>query len=126
MAGPKRWLFVGGFALLSGLSREVSAQQTSAVEQVQAIISGLRTPQEALNVDRHLGHIPGVLLTRTDLHTNNLFMLVEPESADQEQAVRASLRQLGLRLGCWTRAARSDQPFKHLDPARCDEIPAVR
>ena len=126
MAGPKRWFFVCGFALLSGLAREVSAQQTNAVEQVQAVISGLRTPQEALNVDRNLGHIPGVLLTRTDLYTSNLFMLVKAESADQQQAVRASLRQLGLHLGCWARTPRSDQPFTHLDPGRCEETPVVR
>lgn len=119
-------LFIFGLALVSGLPHVAVAQQTNAVEQVQAVISGLRTAQGALNVDQHLGHIPGVLLTRTDLHTSNLYMLVRADSPDQEEAVRAALQRMGLHMGCWTRAPRNGEPFMHLDPDRCDELPHVR
>lgn len=115
-----------GVALLIAFSPCASAQEVAVTEQVQAVIAGLRTPQEALMVDRHLRHVPGVLLTRTDLHTSNLYMLVRADSPDQEEAVRASLERMGLHLGCWTRAPRNGEPFMHLDPARCDELPQVK
>lgn len=126
MTGPQRLLVLLSFSLLNGFAQYAVAQEGTGIEQVQAIVSGLRTAQEALVVDRHLGHIPGVLLSRTDLHTSNLFMLVKADSPDQEQAVRAALDLLGLRLGCWTRTPRSDRPFTHLVLARCTETPLVR
>ncbi len=126
MAGSRGWLWTWGIALLSVLSQRATAQEATATEQVQAVISGLRTPQEALMVDKHLGHIPGVLLTRTDLHTSNLYMLVRVGSADQQEAVRAALGRMGLHLGCWTRTPRNGEPFTHLDPDRCDELPQVK
>ena len=112
--------------MLAGSGQRAAAQDSAPVDQVQAVVFGLDTPQEALRADQHLGHIPGVLLTRTDVRTRNLYMLVKAESPDQEQAVRAALGQLGLRLACWTRAPRSDGPFDHLDPDRCGETPSVR
>lgn len=118
--------FAFGMALVMAFYQRASAQEVPVTEQVQAVINGLRTPQEALMVDRHLGHIPGVLLTRTDLHTSNLYMLVRADSPDQEEAVRATLERMGLHLGCWTRTPRNGEPFAHLDPARCNELPLVK
>ena len=126
MNGAWRVSFTFGVALLMAFSRFANAQDLPVTEQVQAVISGLRTPQEALMVDRQLGHVPCVLLTRTDLHTSNLYMLVRASSPDQEEAVRASLARMGLHLGCWTRTPRIGEPFTHLDPARCDELPSVK
>lgn len=126
MNGAWRMSFAFGAAYLMAFSQLACAQEVPVTEQVQAVITGLRTPQEALMVDRHLGHIPGVLLTRTDLHTSNLYMLVRVGSPDQEEAVRATLERMGLHLGCWTRAPLNGEPFTHLDPARCDELPLVK
>ena len=113
-------------ALLGLCVQPALAQDAASVDQVQAVIRGLRTPQEAFMVDKHLGHIPGVLLTRTDQHTSNLYMLVRADSPDQQQAVRAALVKMGLHLGCWTRTPRNGEPFTHLDPDRCDELPHVK
>lgn len=126
MIGAWRLSFVCGLSLLLAFAQRANAQGASATEQVQAVITGLRTPQEALQVDRHLGHIPGVLLTRTDLHTSNLYMLVRAESPDQEVAARAALDQMGLHLGCWRRTPRNGEPFVHLDPAHCNDLPQVK
>lgn len=115
------FMWCGGLVLPLGASA-----QSADVEQVQAVVIGLRSPQQALQADRHLSGIPGVQLTRTDMHTSNLFMLVDAASPDQESAVRSSLSSLGLRLACWRRSPRSDAPFRHLDPDQCQETPSVK
>lgn len=103
-----------------------SHAQSTATDQVQAIVIGLRSPQQALQADKHLNAIPGVLLTRTDHHTRNLFLLVNASGPDVEAAVRSALAPLGLKLACWTRGPRSTQPFAHLDPENCDEASTVK
>ena len=113
-----------GLAIACGPSP--ASAQDSAVDQVQAIVIGLRSPQHALQADRHLNAIPGVLLTRTDQHTQNLFLLVNADSPDVEAAIRSALAPLGLKLSCWTRGPRRDRPFVHLDPEQCDETSPLK
>lgn len=102
------------------------AQSDMPVHQVQAVISGLHTPQQALHVDDVLRGIDGVLVSRTDVRTSNLFMLVRADVQVDPGMVRAMLAPSGLTLTCWTRGPSGDAPFAALDPNECGPGPTPK
>lgn len=103
-----------------------NAQDTGAVDQVQAVVHGIHTPQQAMHVDHVIRAMSGVLVSRTDPTTRNLFLLVRADAALDPDAIRAKLAPMGLALSCWTRRARPATPFAPLDPAECEPGPASK
>ncbi len=101
----------------------LAGAQSTAGDQVQAVVIGLHTPQQAHHVDRILRTMEGVLVSRTDQHTSNLFLLLRPGSPVTRDLVLQRLAPMGLEVRCWTRGPRSDAPFHHLDPDQCTALP---
>ncbi len=89
------------------------------MDQVQAVVDGLGSPHQALRADDRLRALNGVLLSRTDVHTSNLYLLVRSDAVLTVNEVRAAVAPLGLTVRCFVRGPRADNPFRHLDPGQC-------
>lgn len=105
------------------VSTGAARAQSPAQDQVQAVIIGLHTPQQAHHVDELLRTMDGVLVSRTDLHTSNLFMLVRADSPMTRALVDQRLVGTNLEVRCWTRSPRTEAPFHHLDAQQCTALP---
>lgn len=98
----------------------LKAQSGATTDQVQAVVHGLRSPQQALHVDQIIHGMNGVLLSRTDATSENLFILVRADVALDPTELRALLAPMGIRIACWTRRPRSEAPYQPLDPKACE------
>lgn len=96
------------------------------LHQVQAVVTGVHTAQQAQHADRALLELEGVRMSRTDVNTANLFLLVRADSPVNETLVGQALAPSGIRVHCWVRKPRSDAPIRPLDPAQCLADPATR
>jgi hypothetical protein len=119
--GRSTALIVGSF-----IAASLCAQPTDGIDQVQAVVHGLRTPQQALHVDQMIHAVDGVLVSRTDFASRNLFILLRSDSALDPEALRTMLAPSGIRLSCWSRRPRSQQPFEPLDPSACEPGPSPK
>lgn len=107
------------------LSCAVNAQST-AMDQVQAVVVGLHSTQQAHHVDVMLRNVEGVRMARTDLTTRNLLIWIEPNRTLTATDLQELLTPFGLTLRCWSRVLRSNAPFKHLDPDHCGDTPSQK
>ena len=108
------------FTLCAGIT--LPAQDTVPVDRVQAAVYGLHSAQQAHHIDVILNGLQGVLLSRTDLHSRNLFLFVRSDSPVSATQVQQLLKPMGVRIGCWTRAPRTDEPFHPVDADHCAEL----
>ncbi|MBK8614986.1 MAG: hypothetical protein IPN85_16350 [Flavobacteriales bacterium] len=115
------WLFIAA-VLLSG---NLMAQSTG-MDQVQAVVVGLHSAQQAHHVDVMLRDVEGVRMSRTDVTTRNMLIWVEANSTLNKTGLQDLLTPYGLTLRCWSRVPRSNAPFKHLDPDHCGDTPSQK
>ena len=102
------------------------AQDPAASHQVQAVVEGLRSPQHAYEADKLLRALPGVIISRTDHNTRNLFMRVSPQCAVSAASLNGTLAELGMSVRCFQRGPVGPEPFRHLDPRSCGLAPNNR
>lgn len=93
------------------------------VEQIQAVIDGIVSPQHAAEINAVLSVQPNVLMSRTDAHTKNVFMQVAPDCDLDLAAINHFIQPLGASARCFQRERSVPGRFKHLDPENCDARP---
>jgi hypothetical protein len=103
-------------------SLSLQAQDPGPMDRIQAAVFGLHSAQQAHHVDIILNGLQGVLLSRTDLHSRNLFLFVRADSPISEAQLQQLLKPMGVRIGCWSRTPRTDEPFHPLDADHCAEL----
>lgn len=97
------------------------------LQQIQAVVDGLTSPQHAAEANEVLVPIPGVTMSRLDHNTKNLFMHVSPDCALDATGLRLLLEPFGLNVRCVRRLEIGSGPFRHLDPQTCDSpLPPAR
>lgn len=94
------------------------------MEQLQAVVDGLSSPQHAAQVNAVLTVMPGVLMSRLDHNTSNLFMHLAPGAHMDAAILGAALAPFGLTVRCCKRGETTGGKFHHLDPQACGEAPA--
>lgn len=105
---------------LAVLALQVDTQaQDEGVDQIQAVVSGPLTSHGARAITDHLAAHPGVRLCRVDPISRNMLLHVDAAFRMDERAIRHLLRTNGLHLRCYSRAPRTDAPFRLLDPRAC-------
>ena len=102
------------------------AQQPVPTHRIQAVITDLRTPGQARQVDILLRYPDGVLMTRTDFNTRNLLMEVTADCTLTEEQIRSILAPHALGIACYSRTLISSSAFLPLDPRTCDQLQPVR
>lgn len=87
---------------------------------MQAVISGLRAPHQARQVDELLRSQADVIAVRTDFNTRNLMMQVRPWCVLDQDQLRDAMEHLGLGVRCYQRGPMNG--FQPMDPRDCPEI----
>ena len=98
--------------------------QSNDIDQVQAVVVGLHSAQQAHHVDVMLRSVEGVRMSRMDLTTRNLLLWIDTNNSMTKAGLQDLLTPYGLSLRCWSRAPRSNTPYKHLDPEHCGDTPS--
>lgn len=111
--------------LFTGAGSATHAQQTT-LHQVQAVVVGLQDPQQARQLSLLVNEQDGVVISRFDVHTQNLMVQMHPSCALDHGALNALLEPHGVRVRCVTRSEVGAAPFRHLDPQTCREPDQTR
>lgn len=106
-----------GLACAIAMSATSHAQQ---LQQVQAVVDGISSPQHAAMANEVLAPIAGVVMSRLDFRTKNLFMHVRPDCQLDAASLRLLIEPLGLSVRCFQRRNAVTGQFSHLDPQNCD------
>ncbi len=96
------------------------------LQQIQAVVDGILSPQQAAQANAPLLELPGVHMSRLDQRTSNLFMHVEEGSPVDATVISDVLGQFGMSVRCFRRNIAGAEPFKHLDPQGCGTPPLHR
>lgn len=111
--------------LFTGALSDTHAQQTT-LHQLQAVVVGLQDPQQARQLSLLVNEQDGVVISRFDVHTQNLMMQMHPSCTLDHAALNALLEPHGVRVRCVTRSEVGAAPFRHLDPQACREPDQTR
>lgn len=97
-----------------------SASHAQELQQVQAVVDGIDSPQHAALANEALTPIAGVVMSRLDFRTKNLFMHVRPDCQMDAASLRLLIEPFGLSVRCFQRSNVITGQFSHLDPQNCD------
>lgn len=111
----------GGVLALLLLLHLTGAAQQPVLHQVQAVVDGLRSREQAAYIQEQLRQLAGVRVARVDHNTRNLMLQVDPGSTLTADALQAALQPLGLGVRCYVRAPLGPAPFRHFDPRTCGQ-----
>ena len=95
------------------------AQDGASLHQVQAVVDGLSSTRHAYRADELLRMQPGVVMSRTDLNTSNLYLQVTPDCALDQAVINTLLSPIGLSVRCLRREEAGTAPFRHLGTGPC-------
>ena len=102
-----------------------SASSQGQVEQIQAVITGIVSPQHAAEINAVLAAQPNVVMSRTDMHTKNLLIHALPACRLDQSAMNTLIQSFGVSARCFKRGPLvPGGQFKHLDPQACSAVPA--
>lgn len=107
-------------ALFVFLNSTAAAQE---MQQVQAIVNGVRSPQHAAQADAILRVQAGVIISRTDFNTRNLLLHTTGQAVLGATQLNDLLAPLGMSVRCYQRSVVGSAPFHHLDPRTCGTPP---
>ncbi len=111
--------------LYVGAAMPARAQQTD-LHQLQALVAGLQSPQQARQLSLLVNEQDGVVVSRFDVHTQNLMVQMHPSCTLDDAALNALLEPHGVRVRCVTRSVVGSAPFRHLEPGPCREADQTR
>jgi hypothetical protein len=94
-----------------------------AQQVVQGVVDGLVDPVVAYQASLLLEGQEGVQMARFDVHTRNMLLRVTPTCTLDRGALNILLAPMGLHARCVQRRATMPQPFRHIDPATCTNLP---
>ncbi len=101
---------------------QVKVQETLIPHQIQAVVNGLETTDQARLAGEVLRARKDVLTARFDPTSRNMLLRILPGSDLDRLSINALLAHLGLTVRCVHRTeAENDQLFQHLDPSTCQE-----
>ena len=109
----------------AGTGQAAHAQQTT-LHQLQGVVVGLQDPQLARQLSLLVNGQDGVVVSRFDVHTQNLMVQMHPSCALDHATLNALLEPYGVRVRCVTRSELGTGPFRHLDPETCREPSQTR
>ena len=95
------------------------------LQQIQAVIVGIVSPQHAAEINAVLAAQPDVVMSRTDMHTKNLLIHALPECALDLAAIKTLIQPFGVSARCFKRERLVPGHFKHLDPQTCGSVPTL-
>lgn len=96
------------------------------VQQIQAVITGIVSPQHAAEINAVLAAQPNVVMSRTDMYTQNLLIQALPECTLNLAAINTLIQPFGVSARCFKREPLVyGGQFKHLDPQACSCGPAL-
>jgi hypothetical protein len=110
----------GGMATLLLALCLMARAQLPPLHQVQAVVDGLRSPEQAAYAQEHLRAVAGVRVARVDHNTRNLMLQVDAACGINADDLGAVLQPLGLGIRCFGRRPIGPGAFHHLDPRTCD------
>jgi hypothetical protein len=113
----------GGMATLLLVLCLTARAQQPPLHQVQAVVDGLRSPEQAAYAQEHLHAVAGVRVARVDHNTRNLMLQVDPACGMNADDLGALLQPLGLGIRCFSRRPVGPGAFHHLDPRTCGQPP---
>ncbi|MBL0127155.1 MAG: hypothetical protein IPP83_06775 [Flavobacteriales bacterium] len=93
------------------------------LQQIQAVVDGITSPQHAAEINAVLAAQPDVVMSRTDMHTKNLLIHAMPECTLDAVAINTLIQPLGASVRCFQRERLVPGHFKHLDPQACGSSP---
>ena len=96
-----------------------SPDSNAQVEQIQAVITGIVSPQHAAEINAVLAAQPNVVMSRTDMHTKNLLIHALPECTLDLAAINTLIQPFGVGARCFKREPLVYGQFRHLDPQAC-------
>lgn len=110
------------FALVVGcfIAFSPGSQAQVQVEQIQAVIMGIVSPQHAAQINAVLAVQPKVVMSRTDMHTKNLLIHALPECTVDLTTINTLIQPFGASARCFKRELLVHGQFKHLDPQECN------
>lgn len=100
--------------------------QQPTLHQLQAVVVGLQDPPQARQLSLLVNEQDGVVISRFDVHTQNLMVQMHPSCTLDHEALNALLEPHGVRVRCVTRSLVGAVPFRHLDPQTCREPDQTR
>ena len=90
---------------------------------IQAVVNGLRSPDQCAQIDQYLRAQADVIVARTDYVTQNVMLQVPHFSAFTAQQLRDLFAGMGLEVRCYRRLPLTSAVYVPLDPATCTEVP---
>lgn len=110
-------------ALVVGCVIIFSPTSQGQVEQIQAVITGIVSPQHAAQINAVLAVQPNVVMSRTDMHTKNLLIHALPACRLDLAAINSLIQPFGVSARCFKREPLvPGGQFKHLDPQACGAV----
>ncbi len=109
----------------AGTGQGAHGQQTT-LHQLQGVVVGLQDPQLARQLSLLVNELDGVVISRFDVHTQNVMVQMHPSCALDHATLNALLEPHGVRVRCVTRSTVGAAPFRHLDPQTCREPDQTR
>lgn len=97
-----------------------SSTSYGQVQQIQAVITGIQSPQHAAQINAVLAAQPKVVMSRTDMHTKNLLIHALPECTLDLGTLNELIQPFGVGARCFKREPLVHGQFKHLDPQACN------
>ena len=97
----------------------VAPAQDGPLDRVQAVVDGLRSPEQAYDASQTVLAHPGVVACRVDHNTRNLMLQVDHGCALNADILDQWLTGSDLHIRCYQRVPNASGPFHHLDPRHC-------
>ena len=105
----------------------IKAQEPDMVYHVVlGVVDGLRTTEQARQLNDMLSKQAGVIMARVDYNTRNLMIQVAASNTLHEEQLRGWIEAKGFSLRCYSRAAASAGPYHALDARYCGVPPTDR
>ncbi|MBK6473772.1 MAG: hypothetical protein IPF95_03565 [Flavobacteriales bacterium] len=101
----------------------IAQPSASALNRIQTVVEGVRTPQHAHQAAIILRARPGVVMCRVDHNTRNILLHVDPACTLSETEMNVLLAPVEMSVHCFTRSPSIDAPFRKLDPKNCGILP---
>lgn len=115
-------MFAGVLVLCT---QPLHAQLRSNAVLVQGVIDGMDTDDQWRLATQALKERQDVVMVRLCGKTRNMMLHASQDHALNEETINAMWEGIGVQVRC-VRFVTEERPFRHLDPATCDELPAQR
>lgn len=104
---------------------ELHAQTRSNLVLMQGVIDGMETDEQWRLATQALKEREDVVMVRLCNKTHNMMLHVTMEHGLDRATINGLWEDLGMQVRC-VKLVTEERPFRHLDPATCNKLPAQR